>query len=165
MKHRKIDLTSRTKCGILAIDLGNTIIDKDKRPFPHALRVIKRLKSERFKQVVIISKVTPEQEVKARIFLESGEFTGETGISMDNVYFCAERNEKGPICRDLHVAYFLDDRPEGLVHAWGVEHRILYNPTEQDCLSYEKQITDFPIVRTWLEVEGLFFGGKHSQNF
>ncbi len=55
----------------LSIDIGNTIIDKQKKPFPDAFRVIRRLIDETYHEnVFIISKVTPAQAFRQGILVD-----------------------------------------------------------------------------------------------
>ncbi len=146
----------------LAIDLGNTII-LDRQPIPHAIRVVRRLVLEKFGvgDVFIISRVTPEQKIRARRFVTTEPFRSGTGLPLEQVHFCAERHEKGEICRKLNITHIIDDRPEVMAHMpEHVIHRILFNPDPKDCAEFKVHITNAKIVRDWHEVEKHFFPAK-----
>ena len=61
---------------ILGIDLGYTILDNpNKKEFPESFRVIRRLAAERFgNRIYIVSKVTPEQKIRAQAWISSQSF-------------------------------------------------------------------------------------------
>jgi len=145
---------------VLGLDLGHTIYDNPKKQvFPDAFRVIRRLALEVFKpeNVHIVSRVTPEQEVRARKFIQSQEFQAKTGIPIEQAHFCAERHEKAPICLRLGVTVFVDDRPGVLVCMPPRIERVLFNPTEEDLRDYASAVQSMLIVQNWKEVESLFF--------
>ena len=141
---------------ILGIDLGNTLIQR-REPLPHAFRVVKHLIDERFgDRVHIVSRVSPEQEIRARIFVTGAEFQTHLGIPTERVHFCRERHEKGPICHKIGITHFIDDRPEVMVHMPTiVTHRILFNPNQDDLAKVKKQLGAILQAKDWLEVEAL----------
>lgn len=146
---------------VLGIDLGHTIYDVDNRcAFPHAYRVIRRLVAEevfRPENMHIVSRVTPEQELRAREFIMSSEFQSGTCIPIDRAHFCRERHEKAPICLKLGMTVFIDDRPGVLMHMPPRVQRILFNPTAEDLRDYSSAVRSMLIVQNWIEVERLFF--------
>jgi hypothetical protein len=151
----------KNKIEILGIDLGNTII-KHRQVLPDAFRVIRRLIDERFgKNVHIVSRVTPEQEIRARAFVTNEQFQRELGIPLERVHFCRERHEKGPICEKIQATHFIDDRPEVMAHMPKTLARpILFDPTSEDIEAFPFDIKKIPIVRTWREVETLLLPTK-----
>jgi len=141
---------------ILGIDLGNTII-KHRSPMPDAFRVIRRLIDERFgNNVHIVSRVSPEQEIRARAFVTGEHFQKELAIPLNRVHFCGERHEKGPICKQINVTHFIDDRPEVMsAMPPSVVRKILLDPDETDLRLFASRLGDFNIARSWLDVERL----------
>jgi hypothetical protein len=150
---------NETNHRVLALDLGHTIYDNpNKRPFQDAFRVIRRLAQEVFgpENVYIVSRVTPEQEVRARRFIKSPEFQAEARLPIEQARFCLERHEKAPICIEIGATEMVDDRPEVLMHMPPGVRRILYNPTEQDLCNFAHELHSMEIVRNWIEIERLF---------
>ncbi len=141
----------------IGIDLGMTIVntrDETRSAFPDALRVIKRL-VEHY-TVFIVSRVNQEQMVRAKAWLQRMKFHDETGLPAENVFFCAERHEKAPICQRLGITAFVDDRPEVLSHMQGiVPLRILIGGDEEDVLKHQEKNLDVIRVETWGEIEKL----------
>jgi hypothetical protein len=152
-------MSKTSKPRVLGLDIGHTIYDNpNKRPFPDAFRVIKRLGLEVFgpENMCIVSRVTPEQEVRARAFVQSASFQSEVGIPIERTHFCRERHEKARICIQFGITEFVDDRPGVHMHMpWGIR-RILYNPTEQDLHDYAYIIHTMEIVSNWIQLERLF---------
>ena len=144
---------------VLALDLGHTIYDNANRQvFPDAFRVISRLAHEVFgpENVYIVSRVTPEQEVRARRFIQSPEFQALARVPIEQARFCLERHEKAPICIEIGATEMVDDRPEVLMHMPPGVRRILYNPTEQDLRNFAHELHTMEIVRNWIEIERLY---------
>jgi len=141
----------------IGIDLGNTIVEKlegGRQAFPDALRIIARLVSERFgKNSYIVSKVTPEQKIRAQKWLSESGFHLLTGIPENNVEFCAERHEKAGICRMLGITHFIDDRPSVLVHMHDVPHRFLFQGNPADTEELRPHLGNIIEVNSWIEIE------------
>lgn len=146
---------------VLGIDIGHTIYDNPrKQPFLDAFRVIRRLTRERFgsQNVHVVSRVTPEQEIRARAFIEGREFQMEAGIPIQQAHFCAERHEKAPICVRLGITHFIDDRPGVLIHMPSTITKILFNPTERDVIEFAVHLPDMIQIQDWKEIENIFLG-------
>lgn len=150
----------------LGIDLGNTITDKklfggsalEKMPQPDAFRVIKRLIQERFgDKVHIVSKVTPEEEIRAIAWLENYNFFDASGLIESHVEFCLERHDKAPICERLGITHFIDDRPEVLSHMTTVPYRFLFQGDQQEYETYKHALAGVIIVESWGDIEKYFF--------
>ncbi len=143
---------------ILGIDLGNTIITKVdgvKRAHENALRVIARLVAERFgRNSYIISRVTPEQKIRAQKWLTESGFHRLTGLPEDHVEWCTERHEKAPIAKRLGITHFIDDRPSVLVHMAGiVPHRFLFQGDLAEAEKLQPALGEITALQSWLEVE------------
>jgi hypothetical protein len=148
-----IDLST----AIVGIDLGNVMI-KHRKPMPDAMRVVRRLKDEIFgDRMFIVSRVNEEQKIRATAFVTGDEFR-ETRIPFEQVYFCSERCEKGPICARLGITHHIDDQPEVMYHMpQSVHTRILFDPKEEEMQKFEGRLSKCIIMRSWLEVEKYFF--------
>jgi hypothetical protein len=61
-------------------------------------------------QLWIVSKAGPRMQARTRAWLEAVDFFSRTGLDADHLRFCVERHEKEPICRELKISHFVDDR-------------------------------------------------------
>ncbi|HEY1037118.1 MAG TPA: hypothetical protein VGE62_00885 [Candidatus Paceibacterota bacterium] len=157
------------KLEILGIDIGNTIIDgslADKPAYPDAVRVIRRLLSERFspERTHLISKVNEEQHARVVRWLQDNDFFAVTGLLPENLHFCPERADKAAICDRLGVTHHIDDRPEVHYHLQGiVEHRYMFrhglntDSPDPDFLKeregFMERLTGVELVTSWKKVE------------
>ncbi len=108
------------------------------------------------RQGYIISKVTPIQETRAKKWLHNNNFYATTGISVDQVHFCAERADKAPIAQRLGLTHFIDDRPEVLAHMEGiVPYRILFQGNEEDLVTHQAKLRHTYRTQSWREIERL----------
>jgi hypothetical protein len=152
---------SKWKSGVkekIGFDLGGTIFQRiDGRLFlDHgALRVIRRLVTERFdERSYIVSKVDEEQKKRAMAALKMEGLLEITGIPKDHVEFCAERCDKAPICEKLCITHFVDDRPEVLAHMEGiVQHRFLIRGIQSDYNRFRDRLEGVVSVDSWSEIE------------
>jgi hypothetical protein len=60
-------------------------------------------------RVWIVSKAGPRMQARTRAWLDTVDFFSRTGLDVEHVRFCLERQEKGTICRELGVTHFVDD--------------------------------------------------------
>jgi hypothetical protein len=91
----------------------DTSFDEDflnTEPFDHAIENISKLVELFEDKVFIISKVGKYKEDLTRRWLNHHNFHLKTGLPEENVYYCRTRAEKGPICRELGITHFVDDR-------------------------------------------------------
>ena len=146
----------------IGFDIGNTIVNsstKAKQTFPQSFRVIKRLVDERFgNKSYVVSKVNPEQEIRAKVWIKKKGLHEKTGIIQENIFFCRERHEKAPICKSLGITHFIDDRPEVLSHMESVPHRILFRGDEDDFQKFKSKLQGVIRVKNWREIEELLLG-------
>lgn len=143
---------------IIGIDLGNTIVRSQHghgstQAFPDSLRTIRKM-VQAFNKVVIVSRVNPAQEIRARQWIKDSQFEANTGIPIEDVHFCENRSDKGRICKSIGVTHFIDDRPE-VMHSMppGVR-KILYGPSLED--QRKHSIEGMEIVQSWKEVAQKF---------
>lgn len=83
---------------------------------PNAFESIKRLVALFGQEnVFIVSRCSIEGEQKIMTWLCYHNFWEITGLTRACVRFCRERHEKGPICAELGITHFVDDRLECLI--------------------------------------------------
>ncbi len=79
------------------------------------------------RQVWLVSKCGPRIEARTRRWLAHQRFHDRTGLRVENVRFCRERRDKAPICAELDIDTFVDDRHDVLAAMAGVVvHRFLF---------------------------------------
>lgn len=79
------------------------------------------LLTERFAgRVWIVSKCGVRIEARSLAWLGHHDLWTRTGIPQDNVRFCRRRADKAPICAELGITHFLDDRADVLAAMRGV---------------------------------------------
>lgn len=154
------------KNGILGIDVGGVIIknaDNDADTsfmgknylatpaMSDALSTISRL-SEMFDQVVLVSKCGTTVQAKTREWLAHHQFYEQTHVDPADVHFCRERHEKAPICEQLGVTHFVDDRLEVLSYLKTVPHRYLFCPNPKEVAKFERYLPEVQRVESWREL-------------
>lgn len=77
---------------------------------PHAIEKIKSLVGLFEGNVWIVSKAGPRTEALTRQWLQDKDFFNLTGLIEDHLIFCREREQKKPICAELEITHFIDDR-------------------------------------------------------
>jgi hypothetical protein len=98
-------------------------------------------------RVWIVSKCGPRIEQRSRAWLEAHRFFDITGIARQNVRFCRNRRDKAPICLELGIDFFVDDRIDVLRPMLSiVAHRFLFGASS----SPEPGVTAAP---TWKVAE------------
>ena len=121
---------------VLGVDIGRVIIEGDgpdtnflngtddeamRAPAMHgcfdSLQRLTRLFAGR---VWLVSKCGKKVQDRSRKWLDRHRFFQATGIPYGQLRFCKERKEKAPICLDLGVTIFIDDRLDVLAHMQGI---------------------------------------------
>jgi hypothetical protein len=138
-------------------DLGSTIVNTaTRRAYPDVFRVLKNLvKRLGPAELFIISRVNEVQKVRAESWIANDGLFEMTGMLPENLFWCAERHEKGPIAEKLGLTHFVDDRPEVLIHMPLVPHRILFNPRQEEVDQFRGRLGGISIVSSWLEIEAM----------
>jgi 5'(3')-deoxyribonucleotidase len=150
----------------LGIDFGNTIIrvltstdDQQhlkQQEFPGAASTIQELAKHCFgKELYVISKVNPGGKEKVLEWMRDHNFHHRFGIPPEQILFCAERREKGPIAARLGLTHFIDDRPEVMIHMQSVRRRILFNPDSTDYDFFKDRLTGVERATDWNEIKRL----------
>jgi hypothetical protein len=116
----------KTQLPVLGVDIGRVIIHGDgpdssfiggtdeaslRAPaMTGAFEAVGRL-NERFdRRVWLVSKCGPRIQERTRRWLAHTRFFETTGIPPHQLRFCRERKEKSPICAELGIGLFVDDR-------------------------------------------------------
>ena len=155
----------------LGIDVGGVIIAKsndgtDTSFFSNnylkstavedAVRVITELVERRFGQkTYIVSKCEANTERKTLEWLFYNQFFLATGILPQHVRFCRTREGKAPICQELHITHFVDDRLEVLSHLHTVPHKFLFQANPREVKKFESHLNQVRPVDTWLHLENI----------
>lgn len=92
-----------------------------------AFESVARLVARYEGRVWLVSKCGPRIQARSRRWLERHAFFETTGVRPDRLRFCRERREKAPICLELGITCFVDDRADVLAAMAGtVATRILF---------------------------------------
>lgn len=101
-------------------------------------------------QVWIVSKAGPRMQANSLAWLEATSFYESTGLSEDHVHFCRERQGKAPICAELGITHFIDDRVNLMQILRGtVPNLFLFGPEASECPSWATP------ARNWTELLGV----------
>ncbi len=110
----------------LGIDFGGVVIPMVRRaggedtqfsdrflstaPGAGAIPTIRRLVEAFEGRVWIVSKAGARTEELTRRWLAAQDFFTQTGMEESRLRFCRERQDKLPICSELGITHFVDDR-------------------------------------------------------
>lgn len=108
--------------------IGGTDADAMRAPaMDGALSSLARLCRLFHAKVWLVSKCGPRIEQRSRAWLDRHAFWAETGVPRENLRFCRSRKDKAPICDELGIGFFVDDRLDVLLAMEGVvPHRFLF---------------------------------------
>lgn len=148
----------------IAIDVGDTLLNRasgkivemegGRLTYPlfwMATAVLGVLKNSGHK-LVIISKISKGDEAKVTEYLTWHHIVPEL-VKEENLIFCYEREEKGPIAENLGIDVIVDDRVQvhNAMAKYGVPHRILFLEGYDDRLDYALEISVLQ-AENWSEV-------------
>jgi len=152
---------------VLGIDIGGVIMDKtnDKTDtsffsdnflkttaVPQVFEVLAILVGRRFgPNTHIVSKCGRKVQEKSLLWLAHHDFYRRTGIPESNVHFCKERSEKAPICQNLGITHFIDDKLEVLSYLTTVEHKYLFQGDPKEINRYQGFLGKVYPVNSWPE--------------
>jgi hypothetical protein len=111
--------------------------------------------SKKFKEVHVVSKIDPITEYAYRTWLDVHSFWKFTGIPKENLHFCRRHEDKAPICEELGVTHFIDDRLRVLYALKSVPYRYALNPRPEDFEKYWSILPDVTVVGSWSEIKRL----------
>lgn len=105
---------------------------------------------ERFgSRVWIVSKCGARVRERTEAWFHHHRFFERTGIHPANVRFCRERPQKAPICAELGITHFIDDRADVLEPMRGiVANRFLFGPQRRPVAAEAglRPLADWPAV-------------------
>ncbi len=155
---------------VLGIDVGGPIIASSNgdfgsdtsffsdnylqsKPPAGAFEAIKRLVDERFgERVCIVSKCDPRNEAKIREWFVYNKVFKTTGLRPDNMHFCRTREGKAPICEQLGITHFVDDRLDVLRHLKTVPYQFLFQGHDREMTKYAHLMPSVYHVQSWEEI-------------
>jgi len=156
------------KSGIFGVDIGGVIIDKandrtdtsffgknylDTTATIGVFGALRRLKTECFKDVFLVSKCGPNVAEKTQNWFVYHDFYRLTGRRPDQVRFCRQRDEKAPICAELGITHFVDDRLEVLSYLGAaVATRYLFQSDPKEVKRFETHLGSVVRVESWDEI-------------
>jgi len=136
----------------LGVDCGNVILEQmNGTPVKNSLDTLKKIfEIKMFSDIYIISKCGPTVQELTLKWLKDLNFWNTTGISKDNIRFCRKFYQKEPICNELGITHFIDDRPRVLNCLNSVKNLFAFNPIAKSLSEY-KQTKPLVIVYSWEE--------------
>ena len=117
-----------------------------------AIEAIRVLHDSFGDNMMIISKVTVRSEPKILEWLDTCDFWERTRMPKGNIRFCRERHEKAPICDELGVTHFIDNRIEVLYHLGPRVEKFALCPKDEDLERYKDFLLQVHIHQSWNEV-------------
>lgn len=138
---------------VLGVDCGNVILCQGNgTPVAGAFDALRAIvQSGTFESVYIVSKCGQRMQENTLKWLLELNFWNHTGIPDTNIRFCREFWQKEPICRELGITHFVDDRPNVLNCLTSVEHLYAFRPKPHRMGDY-KQEKPLIVVYSWEEV-------------
>lgn len=100
----------------------------------------------------VVSKCGKKTQERTELWLVHHEFFRRTGFNPENLHFCRERHEKGPIAKSLKLTHFIDDKLEVLGYVETVSNRYLLNSMPSEVRRYKHHLPKVKQVSTWGEV-------------
>jgi hypothetical protein len=125
---------------VLGLDVGGVLVDRiaenadtslfgmlpmDTPMVPGALEAVVQLAGVFEYRLVVVSKAGPRiADLTRRWLVEVGFF--ESAIDPNSVHFVRRREDKAPVCAELAVTHFVDDRIDVLQYLDSVSYRYLF---------------------------------------
>jgi hypothetical protein len=98
-------------------------------PYEGIFEILPALVEKFAARVWIVSKCGARVRERTVAWFQHHHFFERTGIDPANVRFCRERAQKAPICAELGITHFIDDRSDVLEPMSGiVANRFLFGP-------------------------------------
>lgn len=102
-----------------------------------------------FDAVYVVSKCGKKIQNKTLDWFRYNNFYSRTGIHPKNIYFCYKRHEKAPICENLGITHFIDDKLEVLSYLNTVPKKFLFKPKEKEVQRYREFLPLVTRVESW----------------
>lgn len=126
---------------------------------PGCFPALRALVEESFgSNVHVVSKCGPNVERKTREWLAHHDFYALTGVASSHVHFTRTREGKAPICAELGLTHFIDDRLdvlEHLEHVTSMRHRLLFVGGLPSARRRESLPEGITVVESWPDVARL----------
>ena len=154
---------------VLGIDFGNVVIDHltfgttpefidtgDYRtipPVPDSLEIIADLEKKFGANIFIVYNANQVADAKIHSWLDYHHFFKRTRISPDQVIRTNQGRNKRPLCSELHITHFVDDRLEVLTHLIGeVGNLYLFRPQKHEVEQHKNSLDKVILVDSWKEM-------------
>lgn len=149
---------------IIALDIGDTLLDRFAEKniqmkvggltypmFPNVLETLKLLTEDGHK-LIIISKIKLGDNEKVERYVRHHKILPHF-VAIEDLHFCHEWDEKGPIAQRLGVDVIVDDRVQvhNAMAKCGIPHRILFVEGHDDRAN-QTLTTSVIEASNWLEV-------------
>lgn len=113
--------------------------------------------------VYLVSKCGENVETKTLEWLKHHDFYALTKVPAQNIRFCRQRRDKAPICEELGISYFVDDRLEVLSYLTSVSNLFLFHPEPKEKQRFERYLDKVTTVQTWAELLPLLLNDADAQ--
>jgi len=131
------------------VDEGQNLLQP---AFPGAFENIAYLVDLFDKEVFLVSSCTDIGERRNIAWLNHHDFFNRTGLLETNLRFCRERRLKSPICEELRITHFIDNRVGVLRSLVTVPHKYCFNPAANP----NKDYSDVHVLNSWLDTPAVF---------
>ena len=108
-----------------------------------------------FDTIYVISVCRPRQIKHSRAFLEKHDFYQRSGIRFEDVHYCFGKGSKAPVCAQLGVTHFVDDRLEVLSSLESVPHKFLFDGRKREIERMPRSaehLSKVQSVETWAQL-------------
>lgn len=94
-----------------------------------------------------------EKKSRHWLIISHLSFFERTGVNEANLRFCRDRQGKAPICKQLGITYFVDDRLEVLRYLYPeVANLYLLNSDESEVNQHRDSLNRVKRVPNWSEI-------------
>jgi len=157
----------------LGIDVGGVLTDRvaatpdtsffGDRPMetpavPGALEAVRALSAAFDHRVYVVSKAGPKISELTRQWLGTHGFLGDDNIPAGHIRFVRRREDKHPICEQLGITHFVDDRTDVLDHLLTVPYRYLLTAGIGTDPSAVRLASGIAVLDTWPAVVQAILG-------
>ncbi len=103
----------------------------------------------------MVSRCGPETERRTLLWMEHSSFHDLTGIPRERVHFVRERRDKAPVCEELGVTHFVDDRLEvlGYLAESGVGNLYLFRGRDAEIEANRRYLERVNAIGGWPALE------------
>jgi ADP-ribose pyrophosphatase YjhB (NUDIX family) len=141
---------------VLGLDFGGTLFTETgiREPMPGAFESVREIAAKFEGRAHIVSRINHDSaQPKILKHLENHRFWEATGIRPGSIRFCHKREEKAPICQELGITHFVDNRVEVLSHMADVPWKYAYSPTNEEMAKMTALVgQEIKVKATWKEI-------------